>query len=329
MGKHLIVCLSVLLGSLTAAHALELKDLPVSYPIHGKDIDERNTGIPHKRPLTVIGEKLVITEEWIKKENKGKRVLEDKRFVTGSYLSIKVSDFTVRSCKFEGTAGVFLGTPVKGILIQDSEFDGNQENLGSKQAIKNDHAQLTLLRLHVHHWPRALTVTRGETLVINCYLHDLTADGVKEAHKENIYVAGGENQAYVGNRIIGNASRINEDITVLSISAALAIYNQGGGLPDLKNILIANNYFDGECSYTLYCGAAKGKKGKFATGMTVTGNVFSRSYNRKSGLYGPATSFNGSDQSNSWKENLWGERGGFWVTGDPDEGDTVAVPGNR
>lgn len=299
---------------------------PASGWIHGKDVNGTNTGVPPSIKLTAVKERLVVTEDWISAANGGSRVIEGKRFLTGSYLTIKTGDVTVRHCSFEGTAGVLLGDAVRNVAIEDSEFDGKQENLGAKQAIKNDRAQLTLLRLNIHHWPRALTVTRGETAVINCYFHDLTCDGVQEAHKENIYVAGGANQSYIGNKLIANAARIRDDITVLAISAALAVYNQGGGLPDLERVSIIDNYFDGDSSYALYCGSVKGKKGAYATAMTVRGNVFGRTYQRKCGKFGPATAYDGTRPGNAWENNVWGDRGGFWQAGDPDRGAPVEAP---
>lgn len=291
----------------------------------GTTISEENTGVPPGRSLTPVNAPITVTESWIASQNGGRRVLEDREFMSGASLSIETGDFTVRYCRFNGAGGVLLGKPVTDILIQDCEFDGKQENLGARQAVKNSAAGLHLLRVHVHHWPRALTVVRGNTIVENCYLHDLTSDDSGD-HIENIYVAGGANQAYVGNRIVANPVSVSPGQTDYAISAALALYNQGGDAPDLENILVERNYFDGVGSYALYGGAVSGKKGPFARNTVARGNVFGRQYRRLGGEFGPVTAFDASQPGNQWSGNTWGPWTDTCANGDPAEGEPVLLP---
>ncbi len=292
---------------------------------HGSTLTEANTGVPVGHSLTDVTTDITVTEAWIDSSNGGSRVLENRNFTSGAGLSIQVSDFTVRYCKFNGVGGVYLGTPVTGILIQDCEFDGNQENLSALQAIKNSAATLRLLRLNIHHWPRALTVVKGNTIVENCYLHDLTSDD-SGAHIENIYVAGGADQSYIGNKIVANPVSISAGQTDFAISAALAIYNQGGTYEDLRRIVVAKNYFDGIGSYAFYGGAVASKSGPFARDMIVKENIFGREYRRFGGEFGPVTAFDETRPGNVWDLNVWGEWTALCVAGDPAAGDRVELP---
>lgn len=292
---------------------------------HGSTMNADNTGVPDGHTLTNVSASITVTESWIDSQNGGSRVLENRNFVSGAGLSIEVSDFTVRYCKFNGEGGIYLGKPVANVLIQDCELDGDQENLGAKQAVKNSAAGVRLLRLNIHHWPRALTVVKGKTIVENCYLHDLTSDNSGE-HIENIYVAGGEYQLYVGNWIEANPVSITPTQDDFAVSAALAIYNQGGGYEDLNRILVERNYFDGVGSFAFYGGAVASKDGPYATNTVVRGNVFGREHRRFGGEFGPVTAFSVKETGNAWSGNTWGPRGPHWVSGDPEQGDPVTLP---
>ncbi len=297
-------------------------EIPHYEGTHGSFIDATNTGVPAGHSLTDWVSSVTVTEAWISASNGGSRIIENRNFTSGAVLTIRTNDITVRYCKFNGTSRILLPEAVTGILVQDCEIDGNHENRDSLQAIKNDGATLHVLRAHIHRWPRALTVIRGNTTVENCYLHDLTCDD-SGAHIENIYVAGGAQQRYLGNKIVSNAVRTDPAITDLNISACLALYNQGGGLPDLDAILVEDNWIDGDSSYAMYGGAIASKTGTFAKNLIVRGNTFARQYQRRCGLFGPITAFSGAEPGNHWENNRWGPRGAYWVSGDPEEGDLV------
>lgn len=293
--------------------------------IHGRDINPTNTGVPVGQQLVSVTESIRVTESWLRSHNNGSRIIENRLFVSGAGLTIEAGNITVRYCLFIGEGRVDLPVAVDGIVIHDCEFDGNQENGGSSQAIKNSAAGLHLLRLYVHHWPRALTVVKGRTVVENCCLRDLTSDD-SEAHIENIYVAGGADMAFTGNWMEANPVSINPNQDDYAISASLAIYNQGGDYQDLERIVVERNYFTGIGSYAFYGGAASPKSGPYAKDITVRGNVFGREYMRKGGLFGPVTAFDEKTSGNLWADNTWGPRGPYWVAGDPEEGDFINPP---
>lgn len=299
-----------------------LPEFPPFEGTHGSLIDATNTGVPVGHSLVDWASNVTVTEAWIAASNGGSRIIENRNFTSGATLTIRTGDVTVRYCKFNGTSRILLPDAVTGILVRDCEMDGNHENRGSLQAIKNDSAALHLLRVRIHRWPRALTVIRGDTTVENCYLHDLTCDD-SGAHIENIYVAGGARQRYLGNKILSNAVRTDPAIVDLNISACLALYNQGGGLPDLDTILVEDNWIDGDSSYAMYGGAIATKTGAFAKNLIVRGNTFGRQYQRRCGLFGPITAYGDTEPGNLWENNRWGPRGPYWVSGDPEEGDPV------
>jgi hypothetical protein len=296
---------------------------------HGSQINESNTGVPDGRTLTDVSSTIIVTESWITSVNGGSRSIMDKHFLSGANLIVTVDGFSVRYCKFTGKSGFTTNandghSPLgKNIEIMDSEFDGNHENTGGDVAVGGSY--LSLKRVHIHGWPRAMWIGEGNVLVEECYMHDLTVDG-SGAHIENIYVAGGANQTYIRSKLISNRVSLNGG--TLGISASLAIYNESyAAFPDLDNIRIENNYFESNGSYGLYGGACIGKLPKpYAKNTVIRGNIFGRSIQRRSGLYGPAAAFDPSQPGNAWESNTWGAKGPYWQTGDPQEGDSVPTP---
>ena len=302
---------------------------------HGSQIDATNTGVPAGHALVDVTSTIIVTEDWIANQNGGSRVLENRNFRSGASRLIAVKGFSVRFCKFNGqsslsenpnTGGLPLGSD---IVVEDSEFDGNHQNTGGGVAIFA--SNLTLRRVHIHRWPRALFTGDGNLRVEECYLHDLTADG-GDAHLENIYDAGGANQTCLRNKFISNEIHINGDSRMMT-SASLAIYNESyargipyGAFPGLDGILVQDNYLESDGHYTLYGGACVGKLGVYARNTVFTGNVFGRTLHRRSGVSGPAVAFDPLQPGNAWTHNTWGPRGPEWQSGDPEEGDEVPAP---
>jgi hypothetical protein len=302
---------------------------------HGSQIDETNTGVPAGHTLVDVAGTIIVTEDWIAAHNGGSRVLQDRNFLTGADLLVAVDGFTVRYCRFNGRSGLSEnpntgGLPLgRNIVVEDSEFDGNHENRGGAVAIFASH--LTLRRVHIHRWPRALFTGDGDLWVEECYFHDLTADD-GDAHLENVYDAGGAHQTFLRNKLVSNEVHVNGGSRLMT-SASLAIYNESysrglpyGAFPALDEIRVEDNYLESDGHFTLYAGACSGKANPFARNTVFTGNVFGRSLHRWSGLSGPAVAFDPSQPGNAWTGNTWGPRGPQWQAGDPEEGAEVGAP---
>jgi hypothetical protein len=69
-----------------------------------------------------------------------------------------------------------------------------------------------------------------------------------------------------------------------------------------NNLLMANN---SSISYCAYGGWEPSKKFPNSTNIKFLNNVFERGANSKCGVYGPATSFNGSATGNTWSGNAY------------------------
>jgi hypothetical protein len=316
----LFALLSLVYGSLLAVSCAQIKP---NGTIHGSEVDASNTGVPAGHYLKDMSVPITITESWISSSNGGKRVIENLRFLSGAKLTVSADDFTVRYCEFIGAGGVWITRGRKGIVIQDSEFDGKNESTGGECAIT--YGGVSMIRLDIHHWPRALYSCDGDVSVENCYLHDLTrGPNPARDHIEDIYVAGGANQSFIGNKMISNEIAAGG---TGGVSASLAIYNEDyEPLPSLSGIKVVDNYFESEGGFALLCGAYSGKHGAYPTNMEVSGNVFGRGLQRSCGIYGPVWAFNKGGSGNTWTGNVWGTRGPFWVAGDPEEGSAIAAP---
>jgi len=316
--------------SVTSSNAT-LTVIPATTITHGSQLNATNTGVPSGHILTDVSSTIIVTEAWISGANGGTRIIEHKHFLSGAQLIVTVDGFTVQYCKFSGYGGLTTDANDgqsrigKNVTITDCEFDGNHENLRDSVAIGGSH--LTLKRVHIHRWPRAMWVGEGNIWVEECYMHDLTEDA-SGAHIENIYVAGGPNQTYIRNKLISNRVRINGG-SGISISASLAIYNESWAVfPELDHILIENNYFESDGGYALYAGACVGKlPAPYAKNTVARGNIFGRGTQRKCGYYGPVTAFDPDQSGNIWTDNTWGPRGPYWQSGDPEEGAAIAAPG--
>ena len=313
--------------------AFSLSHNALQAQIPGSLVDASTTGVPPGRVLADVRSTIVVTEAWIASSNQGSRVLSDRNFLSGAALVVAVDGFTVQYCRFNGRGG--LGTfpntdalPMgRNVSVLDCEFDGQDENLGDAVAVYG--SSLTLKRVHVHNWPRAMWVGDGDIWVENCYFHDLTCDG-KGAHIENVYVAGGANQTYIGNKMISNAKPAKNSA---QISASLAMYNEGywrgkpfPPFPKLERILVQGNYFETDGYYALYCGAVVGKPAPYASAMVVRDNVFGRKLQRWSGRGGPAVCFDPAQPGNVWENNIWGPPGPDSLPGDPPEGAIIPPP---
>jgi hypothetical protein len=333
--SNLFAVLVLACGGGTSAEAPPSTDTPSSIT-HGSQIDATNTGVPPGHTLQVVSSPIIVTEAWIADQNGGSRVLENRHFLSGASLSISVEGFTIRFCRFSGTSGLSEnpntgGLPLgRSITVEDCEFDGNHENLGGAVAIFASH--ITLRRVHIHRWPRALFTGDGDVRVEECYFHDLTADG-GDAHLENIYVGGGARQTYLRSKFISNEIHINGDSKMMT-SASLAIYNESydrgspyGAFPNLDQILVQDNYFESDGHFTLYGGACIGKAAPYARNTVFQGNIFGRTRHRMSGVSGAGVAFDPNQTGNRWTGNAWGPRGPYWQAGDPEEGAEVAAPG--
>jgi hypothetical protein len=298
---------------------------------HGSQINETNTGVPPGHVLTDVSTSILVTEDWIANANGGSRILQDRNFLSDAHLTVVVDGFTVECCKFNGRSGFSndandgSGRVGKNIQIVECEFDGDHQNVGGDVAIGG--SGLTLMRVHVHRWPRAMWIGYGDVRVEECYFHDETADG-GDAHLENIYVAGGANMTFLRNKLITNEIHINGDSRMMT-SASLAIYNEGyQSFPDLDHILVQDNYFESDGYYTLYGGAVVSKLPKpYAKNTVFKGNIFGRGLHRFSGAGGPGICFDPTQPGNVWENNTWGPPGPYWQPGDPAEGDIVLAPG--
>ena len=108
------------------------------------------------------------------------------------------------------------------------------------------------------------------------------------------------------------------------VSAAQTFYNDSAHPGPFT---IVDNYFAGGGGYTSYWGAVSGKPAAYATGITATGNIFGREFERYSGFWGPATAGDfGAGSGNTWSGNTWGPLGVAPNT-DPAEGSLVGAPG--
>jgi hypothetical protein len=297
---------------------------------HGEDLDETNTGVPSGHVLKDVDAAVIVTESWIKDSNGGKRRIEDRNFLSGSGIQVKTGDFTVRYCKFNGTAGGSVEYGLDGVVFEYCEFDGQHLNIGGSTALGT--GSLTARRLHIHRWPRAFWFGWGNVRVEECYVHDETADG-GDAHLENIYVAGGANQVFIRNKLISNEIHINGDTRMMT-SASLAIYNEDYAVgppfpafPALDGIVVQDNYFETDGYYAMYCGALSSKGAPYAKHMVVSGNVFGRGLHGMCGVGGPAIAFDPDQDGNSWVDNTWGAPGPGAQPGDPPEGAAVSAPG--
>ena len=249
-------------------------DGPTSSVTHGSQVDETNTGVPAGHTLTDVTSTLVVTEDWIAGSNGGSRVLENLRFLSGASLIVTVDGFTVRYCKFLGTAGFSTdpndgsGRLGKNVQILDSEFDGNHENFAGAVAVGG--SNLTL---------------------------DYTG-----AHIEDIYVAGGAHQTYLRSKLVSNGVRVDHGSAgSAGISASLAIYNESWAtFTPLTDIRVEDSYFESDGYYPLYGGACVSKGNPYATDMVVTGNIFSRG-----GLGGSACCFDSDGAGNEWTDNTY------------------------
>ncbi|MEU6315073.1 hypothetical protein [Streptomyces sp. NPDC047014] len=136
----------------------------------------------------------------------------------------------------------------------------------------------------------ALSMGQGD--LHDNYVHDLVAfrnQGGEWQHTDAV-ISGGGNK---GRLTIRRNTLLNGTPVDKGATAAVGLFADTGVV---SSVVVEDNWLAGG-AYALYGG------GPGATGIQVTGNVFSTQYHPASGAYGPATAWNTGGAGNVWKDN--------------------------
>ncbi|MFC9812651.1 hypothetical protein ACFVJM_11370 [Streptomyces virginiae] len=136
----------------------------------------------------------------------------------------------------------------------------------------------------------ALSMGQGD--LHDNYVHDLVAfrnQGGEWQHTDAVISGGGnKGRLTVRHNTLLNATPVDKGAT-----AAVGLFADTGVV---SSVHVEDNWLAGG-AYALYAG------GPGATGIRVTGNVFSTQYHPAGGAYGPVTAWNAGGAGNVWKDN--------------------------
>jgi hypothetical protein len=242
-----------------------------------------NTGIPAGTVLTPVNGSITISTAGA--------VLSDKD-ITGC-VNVNANNVTISRIKVHGCAQepmVNVGYGRSGILIQDSELDGqNLNGVGSAVGYEG----YTIRRSNVHNVGKGLHMTANVTIEDN-WIHDLYE--MADSHNDDIVTNGGSNFVVRHNTLQNTHTQ----------TATVALY---GDFAPVVNALIENNLLVGG-GYTVYGGSVAGKPySAGANNIRFVNNVFSKQYWPKGGYWGPASAFDASAPGNAWSGNVWADTG--------------------
>ncbi|MBM9503526.1 hypothetical protein ITX44_03065 [Streptomyces sp. KK5PA1] len=135
-------------------------------------------------------------------------------------------------------------------------------------------------------------LSMGQGNLHDNYVHDVTPFknlGGEWQHTNAVISDGGGN----GGLVVRHNTLLNPTPVEKGASGSIGLFADTGAV---LNVTVQDNWLAGG-AYALYAG------GKGATGIKVTGNVFSTQYHPGSGGYGPVTAWNSGGEGNVWSDN--------------------------
>jgi hypothetical protein len=248
---------------------------PSSWP------DASNTGVPAGTTLTPSGSVTVAVAGAVVSglDVSGCLVIEAD--------NVTIEDTRIRHGTCSDRFNIDTGTgQYTGILIEDVEIDGQNEDTGQDDGI--GFAGFTCLRCNIHGVGEGANVTDDVTFE-DSWIHDLHyAEG---EHIEDVVSNGGSSLELLHNTFDAGATP--------GTSSAVSLYGDFG---PITNVVIKGNMFNTGGSYCLYAGGSPGKKYPIAKNVSVIGNDFGTKYYPRCGIYGPQTGF-AVEGGNTWSGN--------------------------
>jgi hypothetical protein len=221
----------------------------------------------------------------------------DARDITGC-ISVQANNVTIKRTRvrggFCGTNQIQIVPGYSGILIEDTEVDGMNQNAF---AAGIGGTGFTCLRCNVHNVGQGFnTGADYPTVIQDSYVHDLyTCCG---SHNEDIYVG----DSYPATLTI----RHNNLQNAAGQTSAISLFADFG---PIQQVRVDNNLLNGG-GYTLYGGSSCPKAYCTQTSsIVVTNNHFGRLFYANCGQYGPVTAFDPTRPGNVWSGNVWDDTG--------------------
>jgi hypothetical protein len=216
-------------------------------------------------------------------------------------LDIYANNVTVTDCRITSTNwwGVNLRPGFTGLKVLRCVLTGvpgkGLDNGGSDYAVSNmGNGSIEVGWNDVSQFGNAISMGHGN--IHDNYVHDLAvfvnASGHYQ-HTDAMISNGGD----TGGLVIRHNTLLNQSHVDQGASAALGLFADTGVV---SNTIVEDNWLAGG-AYAFYGGGAG------ATGIRVTGNVFSTQYWPKCGFYGAVTAWNAGGAGNVWSNNLTSE----------------------
>lgn len=237
---------------------------PVVYP------DESTTGVPEGLALEA-SDSLTITEDG---------TVVDGLEVTGT-VTVQADDVVIRNTRIVNTGSY----PVrldggKGLLIEDSEIDGQGRGYGSVVF-----SGYTLRRVNIHHVTEGPRIAGDDVTIEDSYVHHLVQKG--DNHTDVVQVVGGTGIVVRGNNLQGH----NPDSGLLGNAAFMF----GEDDKEVRDCTVEGNLMNGG-NYTVNGGGS----GTTGAQCRFRDNQFQRDARYGShGNLGPGVDW---DDSNTWHD---------------------------
>lgn len=216
--------------------------------------------------------------------------------ITGS-LDVYANDVTVIDSRITSTNwwGVNLRPGYHGLRILHSTITAvpgqGPDNGGEDYAVSNmSDSSIEVGWSDISVFGNALSM--GQGYLHDNYVHDLAAfhnaSGGWQHLDAVISDGGGSGGLTIRHNTLLDAAPADQ-----GASASIGLFADTGVV---SNVVIEDNWLAGG-AYALYGGGAG------ATGITVTGNVFSTQYHPACGIYGAVTAWNAGGAGNVWRDN--------------------------
>lgn len=188
------------------------------------------------------------------------------------------------------------GSCPQNVVVENIEIVGDRSVLVDTAKTVYAACPFTLRDSRIYDVGNGVRITSGARLEGNFILNNHFVPG-SGAHRGGVALNGGSGNVIVGNTI---------DCEGTGCSGGLVMY---GDFAPVTDILIEGNLINTTGSYCTYGGSLDSKKYPKGTNIKYIGNHFGRKYFPTCGRYGVRAGWDGGNEGNEWRGNVWHDTG--------------------
>jgi len=212
----------------------------------------------------------------------------DGLHVTGG-IEVRANNVTIKNTLVTGSGywGILQSEGFSGLTVTDSEVSGDSGTSMFDVGVRDDGGKMNVLRSDIHGFRHGI----DDGLIQDNFVHG-ERTGFPADHSGAFYAS---HPTTAQNLVVKHNTLFCE----LDQTSAIML---GGYHEGAHNALIEDNLLAGG-DYALYGGTSP--ENSSTSNIRIIGNVFSKRFFPKSGVFGPVTNFDSNGPGNRWSGNVW------------------------